>query len=149
MLTGSAPFSTSEGPLALMYQHLQNPPPLLPDTIPAGIRTQVERLLAKTPQERPANALLVRQALEAALSGNDEQTATWTDGKSAALAETEVAARMAQQPVKSEPAFISHQRETGQGQGGAPVQSRARRPALWLYGTAGGLMVLALLLAGQ
>lgn len=73
MLTGESPFVTTDGPLALMYQHLQNRPRPLPPSIPAGIGQQVERLLAKTPQERPANALLVRQALEAALAREEDQ----------------------------------------------------------------------------
>lgn len=73
MLTGGTPFSTTDGPMALMYQHLQGAPRPLPLEIPVGIRLQVERLLAKAPEDRPANALQLRQALEQALTGEDEQ----------------------------------------------------------------------------
>ena len=52
-----------------MYQHLDEPPPPLPPSVPIGVRLQVEWLLA-TPEEPPANALQVRQALEAALQEN-------------------------------------------------------------------------------
>lgn len=69
MLTGGFPFDAAEGPLALMYQHLQQPPHPLPPSIPMGIRLEVERLLAKTPEERPASALIVRRALEAVVIG--------------------------------------------------------------------------------
>lgn len=69
MLTGRPPFTADGGPLALMSQHVHTPPPALPATIPADLRVLVGRLLAKTPQERPPDALSVRRALEAALSG--------------------------------------------------------------------------------
>lgn len=50
------------------------------------MRLQVERLLAKAPQERPANALTVRQALEAAASGEDERsTIILGEGKRASI----------------------------------------------------------------
>ena len=74
MLTGHAPFPGSDGPQALMYQHLHTPPPLLPSSIPAEIRVQVERLLRKAPQERPPDALSVRRALDADVAGGDEQS---------------------------------------------------------------------------
>lgn len=70
MLTGRPPFTADGGPLALMSQHVHTPPPALPAVIPADLRALVGRLLAKTPQERPPDALSVRRALEAVLSGD-------------------------------------------------------------------------------
>jgi TolB-like protein/Flp pilus assembly protein TadD len=64
LLTGRPPF-TARGHEALLYQHLQQAPPPLPAAIPAGLRQQIERLLAKAPHERPPDALSVRRALEA------------------------------------------------------------------------------------
>ncbi|MGE0823381.1 MAG: ankyrin repeat domain-containing protein [Candidatus Binatia bacterium] len=72
MLTGGPPFSPAEGALALMYQHLQDPPRPLPSSIPPGICRQVELLLAKAPADRPANPTVVRQALEQALLGGED-----------------------------------------------------------------------------
>ena len=71
MLTGKVPFTAEQGLQSLIYQHLQQPPPALPGAVPGGIRTLVQRLLAKTPQDRPIDALSVRRALEAALTDED------------------------------------------------------------------------------
>ncbi|MEW6300221.1 MAG: formylglycine-generating enzyme family protein [Thermodesulfobacteriota bacterium] len=54
-----------------MYQHLHQPPPPLPATVPAHIRAQVHLLLAKTPQGRPSDALSVCRAFAAALTDED------------------------------------------------------------------------------
>ncbi len=64
MLTGRPPFTASE-PVGLMYQHVQEPAPALeldaPDTL--GLATLVSRLLAKAPEDRPADAREVRDVL--------------------------------------------------------------------------------------
>lgn len=74
MLRGQPPFS---GPIpVLMGQHLQLPPPPLPNEIPLGVREEVERLLAKKPEDRPPDALSVRAALEAGLKNEEEQQPT-------------------------------------------------------------------------
>jgi formylglycine-generating enzyme required for sulfatase activity len=71
ILTGQPPFS---GPIpVLMGQHLQLSPPPLPEEIPVGIQREVERLLAKKREDRPADAWSVRGALEAGLKSNEEQ----------------------------------------------------------------------------
>jgi serine/threonine-protein kinase len=66
MLNGQPPFAGSIP--VLMGQHLQLPPPPLPEAIPVGIRKEIEQLVAKTCEERPADAVRVRKSLEAALS---------------------------------------------------------------------------------
>ena len=71
MVTGQPPFS---GPIpVLMGQHLQLSPPSLPEEMPVGIRREVERLLAKKREDRPADAWSVRGALEAGLKNVEEQ----------------------------------------------------------------------------
>jgi uncharacterized protein len=72
MFTGGAPFVATDGPMALMYQHLEGAPRPLPDAIPVGIRLQVEKMLAKAPQQRPANATIIRRAFEQALASSEE-----------------------------------------------------------------------------
>lgn len=73
MLAGKPPFSESGGRQALMERHLREAPPPLPASIPMGIRMLVtQQLLAKTPQERPSDALSVRGALEIALVGGEK-----------------------------------------------------------------------------
>lgn len=69
MLTGRPPFTAEGVPLALMSQHVHTPPPALPAAIPSHLRMLVGQLLAKTPHERPPDALSVRRALEATLNG--------------------------------------------------------------------------------
>lgn len=81
LLAGHPPFSASEGPLSLMYQHVQNPPPPLSETIPPGLRRVTEQLLAKSPQDRPADAQQVRAMLEAALTADEKTVASWIGGQ--------------------------------------------------------------------
>jgi formylglycine-generating enzyme required for sulfatase activity len=71
MVAGKVPFTAEQGLQSLIYQHVQQPPPALPGSVPVGIRTLVQRLLAKTPQDRPADALRVRRALETVLTEED------------------------------------------------------------------------------
>jgi serine/threonine-protein kinase len=67
MLAGSPPFSSKEGPLGLMYQHLHAAPPPLPDSVPPDVQQAIHQLLAKTPAERPGDPIAVRRAFQAAL----------------------------------------------------------------------------------
>ena len=68
LLTGSPPFEGASSNLVLVRQ-LNDPPPDLPETVPAPLRELVHRLLAKNPEDRPASALEVRAHLEARLAG--------------------------------------------------------------------------------
>lgn len=54
-LAGQPPF-TADTPLALALAHTREPPPQLPDTIPMQAAALVERLLEKSPEDRPASA---------------------------------------------------------------------------------------------
>jgi serine/threonine-protein kinase len=68
MLTGAATFAASSSTLILVRQ-LDDAPAPLPAYVPAPLRLLVERLLAKSPADRPASALEVRDRLEACLAG--------------------------------------------------------------------------------
>lgn len=67
MLSGALPFSGNHA-LALAMHHANTPPPPLPETVPAPLRAIVRRLLAKTPDARPATAALTRTLLRASLA---------------------------------------------------------------------------------
>jgi serine/threonine protein kinase len=65
MLSGSPPFS-GETALALAMQHLQNPPPPLRQKragLPEALYELIDRLLAKQPSDRPADAASVLRSL--------------------------------------------------------------------------------------
>jgi len=62
MLTGTRPFD-ADTVVATALAHVNQPPPPLPDTIPAGIRDVVEAALAKDPTDRPASAAAMARAL--------------------------------------------------------------------------------------
>jgi serine/threonine-protein kinase len=68
MVGGRRPFAGQTG-YELSAAILNEPPPPLPDELPAGVRTVVERCLAKAPGERYQNAGEVRTALEVVQSG--------------------------------------------------------------------------------
>ena len=67
MLTGTTPFDASSSALVLARQ-LDDTPPPLPDHVPAPLRILVERLLAKSPADRPQRAVEVRERLAACLA---------------------------------------------------------------------------------
>jgi eukaryotic-like serine/threonine-protein kinase len=54
-LTGSRPFD-ADGGVAVAMQHLNEPPPPLPDTVPAGLAAVCMRALSKDPEERMRSA---------------------------------------------------------------------------------------------
>ncbi len=63
-LTGKAPFHRTAA-VAIALAHVNEPPPPLPDSIPAGVRALIMRMLAKDPADRPADAAEVRDAARA------------------------------------------------------------------------------------
>lgn len=69
-LTGSRPFDGGSQ-VAVALQHVNDPPPPLPDDVPAGVRELVERSLAKDPADRPADAGEFAEAAEALAAGTD------------------------------------------------------------------------------
>jgi eukaryotic-like serine/threonine-protein kinase len=62
MLTGRRPFQ-GETIMATAMAHMNQPPPSLPDSVPAGIRNVITSALAKEPADRPATAAAMAQAL--------------------------------------------------------------------------------------
>jgi serine/threonine protein kinase len=67
MLTGETAFGASSSNLVLVRQ-LDDPPPPLPAHVPAALRILVERLLAKSPADRPHSAIEVRERFAACLA---------------------------------------------------------------------------------
>jgi serine/threonine protein kinase len=57
-LTGTAPFD-ADTPVAIALKHVREAPPDLPADIPEPVRSLVADLLAKSPEERPADATTV------------------------------------------------------------------------------------------
>jgi serine/threonine-protein kinase len=62
MVRGQRPFGGA--PTQLMHQHTTVAPPPLPETLPASLRSLVERLLEKRREDRPRSAREVRLELE-------------------------------------------------------------------------------------
>jgi serine/threonine-protein kinase len=62
MLSGATPFN-AETPLAIVFRQVSEPPPPLPESVPAKLRAIAERALAKDPMKRFANAEELRQEL--------------------------------------------------------------------------------------
>ena len=68
MLTGSKPFDAGT-PVATAVAQVSEEPPPLPPTVPADLRSVVEACLAKSPDERPADARALADALLEPLGG--------------------------------------------------------------------------------
>jgi serine/threonine protein kinase len=62
MLTGERPFDSGTA-VATALAHVNQPPPLLPVTIPMRVRDVINAALAKDPADRPESAAAVAQAL--------------------------------------------------------------------------------------
>jgi eukaryotic-like serine/threonine-protein kinase len=72
MLTGTTWIDTRSGIAAILYQHLDHtPPPLRPD-IPHQLNTLVLDLLAKQPDDRPGDAVIVAERLRGAPERRDQ-----------------------------------------------------------------------------
>ena len=62
MLTGERPFDSGSA-VATALAHVNQPAPLLPDTVPTGVRDVINAALAKDPADRPASAAALARAL--------------------------------------------------------------------------------------
>lgn len=67
LLAGSPPFPGETSALVIVRQ-LDDLPPALPANVPLGLAHVIASLLAKSPDERPPSAVLVREALEVCLA---------------------------------------------------------------------------------
>jgi hypothetical protein len=65
MLAGHVPFA-GRAPMATLDAHRKEPPPRLPDEVPAAARAVVERALRKLPSERFGSAAEMAEAIRAA-----------------------------------------------------------------------------------
>jgi len=66
LLAGAPPFEAVAAH-SVFEQHVHQPPPSLPDDVPAALRALVTELLAKLPEQRPASANHLRERLAAVL----------------------------------------------------------------------------------
>lgn len=148
MLTGTSPFVTSDGAMGLMYQHLHNTPRPLPPMVPAAIRLQVEQMLAKAPQDRPLSPTLVRRALEAALSGSDEQHTLILHSETDSIAQTIIAPAPAQEKEAAHSTRQKFQTETASESPQTPVQSPFVQRSHFSRGVIGGVAFVLLLSGG-
>ncbi|WP_250002599.1 serine/threonine-protein kinase [Actinoplanes sp. M2I2] len=69
-LAGQAPF-TGDNPIAIAMQHVNDPPPELPDDVPPAVRAVVLRAMAKNPDDRFPTAAAMADAADRAVSGGD------------------------------------------------------------------------------
>ncbi|WP_460682680.1 protein kinase domain-containing protein [Nesterenkonia populi] len=65
-LIGQRPF-TGDSQIAIALKQVNEPPPSLPENIPEPVRALIMTMLAKEPEERPANATKMADAAEALL----------------------------------------------------------------------------------
>jgi eukaryotic-like serine/threonine-protein kinase len=64
MLAGHPPF-VADSPIALARAHIDDPPPPLPDSVPASVRSMIGQALSKAPQDRqPSAATFAAEARE-------------------------------------------------------------------------------------
>ncbi|GAB2901310.1 protein kinase domain-containing protein [Neomicrococcus lactis] len=71
-LAGRRPF-TGESQIAIALAQVNDPPPALPDSIPAPIRALIMSMLAKDPTNRPESALKLAEAADAIRVGDTQR----------------------------------------------------------------------------
>ena len=64
LLTGEVPYRTEGAPIAVLMKHITDPVPELPAGTNPALAAWVKRLMAKEPDERPANARVAWNELE-------------------------------------------------------------------------------------
>ncbi len=79
MACGRPPFDAAT-PLGLLHQHRTAPIPALPERLSPGLRRLIERLLAKSPGERPQAAEAVLKRLDQILGGDETRALVSTVG---------------------------------------------------------------------
>lgn len=80
MLTASKPFDRGT-PIATALAHVQDPPPPLPDGTPADLAAVIAACLAKSPEDRPTAALVLRM-----LEGSADEPVPTDDDETVAIA---------------------------------------------------------------
>lgn len=143
MLTGHLPFDTGTA-VGTALAHVNQPPPLLPDTVPAGIRGVIQAALAKDPADRPASAATMALALgrpDAALSG----AAPAATPSAAALPVVATRALAVPARTRAMPALASQAQTQAMlalaMPADLPARQRRVRPA-WLLGAAAALALV-------
>ena len=95
MLSGKPPFY-GDSPIAVAYQHVNEPPPTLHDVtdgaIPLELSNVVARLLAKRPEDRYQDAELLRQDLTSIRTGRPSRAGALPAGVAAGAAAEAAAA---------------------------------------------------------
>ncbi|MFT3697988.1 MAG: serine/threonine-protein kinase [Kofleriaceae bacterium] len=69
MAAGRPPFDNNLATNVLLNMHLHEPVPGLPDEVPRPLASLIMRCLAKDPAQRPASAILIKNALDALAEG--------------------------------------------------------------------------------
>ncbi|MBV9204699.1 MAG: serine/threonine protein kinase [Actinobacteria bacterium] len=138
-LAGQPPFTARE-PLAIAYAHKHEPVPPLPPDVPPPVSDLIYHMLAKTPEERPANVRVVadradmlREAL--ALGGPSDSAAYQATTRADLPAAGTAALPVAGGPA--DPAALAGPAGPGWPDDGAPRRAHRRRAV-----AAGSTMVL-------
>ena len=130
MLTGVRPFDAGTV-VATALAHVNQPPPALPESIPAGVRDVVNATLAKNPADRPTSAAAVSRALRipgAALRSEADAAPTAPTPRAVPAKPAPAAA-----PTRAMPALtrVMPAQSTPAESDGSPDRRSRRRPA-WL-----------------
>ncbi|PSK99332.1 serine/threonine-protein kinase [Murinocardiopsis flavida] len=161
-LAGRPPF-TSDTPLALALAHTREPPPPLPDHVPAQVRDLVERMLEKSPEDRPGSAAEVAQLAHHLRTGQGPVLSGATTAMNIADLDQTMVAGMADggspstRPDAVDPSAVQGARAadgTGGGTGSSDRLSsgsdrRARLPVVLAAIAAVAVVVAGVVLAAQ
>ena len=131
MLAGKPPFY-GDSPIAVAYQHVNEPPPTLHDVtdgaIPPELSNVVARLLAKRPEDRYQDAELLRQDLASIRTGRPSRAGALPAGTAAAGAATGLATEYSGKTSKKPPRRRESRQRAAQDAPPAPPAPRSSAP---------------------
>ena len=131
MLAGKPPFY-GDSPIAVAYQHVNEPPPTLHDVtdgaIPPELSNVVARLLAKRPEDRYQDAELLRQDLASIRTGRPSRAGALPAGAAAAGAATGLATEYSGKTSKKPPRRRESRQRAAQDAPPAPPAPRSSAP---------------------
>jgi hypothetical protein len=150
MLAGVPPF-TADSPAALALAHIQQPPPPLPNSVPAPVRAAIAGALSKDPSVRPRDARSFAVHVRRLIAGLDAPTEPFQPLPPPVDGDRHDVTELADTATPAPTALLDRHQIVGQGLIGVdPRPSRRRRRRLLLAATCiAGLALLGAMTRGD
>ena len=138
-LSGRRPFD-GDSPVRIALAHVQDPPPPLPDEVPADVRTLIEQALAKEPTERFTTAAAFARAVTAT---QQRLVGALAPPLAVAAAEPTAVIPLGDLPIAPGAPVLPPAADRDRVERSAGARRPSRSTLLWTLGVAVALVLLA------